>query len=111
MSITEINDYLAIGSGSDVAKGVLYATQDQNPFDRIVTSIDAAADSTLFVDDGLDILMTETRPSDKKEIAAALGFELKDVEKALQELSQETSEEAATEPKEKKSKKSKTKKK
>lgn len=91
----------------------MFATQDQNPFERIVTSIDAAADSTLFVDDGLDILMTETLDSDKKEIANALGFELQDVEKAIKELGIEeldqTDDDAQKEPKSKTKKKSKKK--
>lgn len=91
----------------------MFATQDQNPFERIVTSIDAAADSTLFVDDGLDILMTETLDSDKKEIANALGFELQDVEKAIKELGIEEldqiDDDAQEKPKSKAKKKSKKK--
>jgi hypothetical protein len=66
LSVSEINEYFAIGSGSDVARGVLYATQDQDPFKRIVTSIDAAAESTLYVDDGIDLLATKRYEEDLK---------------------------------------------
>lgn len=77
----EINDYFTIGSGSDVAKGVLYATQDsKNPFERIVTAIQAAADSTLYVDEDVNILATEMKKTDTKLIAKALGLDLKALE-------------------------------
>ena len=76
LSVTEIGEYLAIGSGSDVARGALFATKKQNPFERIVTAIDAAADSTLFVDDGIDMLVTGVHKGDREKIAKALGFEL-----------------------------------
>jgi hypothetical protein len=55
LSVSEIDEYFAIGSGSDVARGVLYATPDKNPFERIVTSIEAAAESTLYVDNGISL--------------------------------------------------------
>lgn len=76
LSVTEIGEYLAIGSGSDVARGALFATKNKNPFERIVTAIDAAADSTLFVDDGIDMLVTGVHKGDREKIAKALGFEL-----------------------------------
>lgn len=76
LSVTEIEDYLAIGSGSDVAKGVLFATKDKNPFERIITAIDAAADMTLFVDDGVDLLTTRLYASDTKDLKSALNPEL-----------------------------------
>jgi 20S proteasome alpha/beta subunit len=71
LSVSEIDEYLAIGSGSDVARGALFATPEKNPFERIVTSIDAAATTTLFVDDGIDLLVTEPREED---IENALGL-------------------------------------
>lgn len=73
-SVSEITDYLAIGSGSDIAKGALFATQDKNPFERIVTGIDAAAINTLYVDNEIDLLATAVKPSDEKQINAALGL-------------------------------------
>ena len=66
LSVSELEEYFAIGSGSDVAKGALFATKDKNPFERIVTCIDAAAESTLFVDNGIDILATKILKDDKK---------------------------------------------
>lgn len=77
LSVAEIDDYFAIGSGSDVAMGALFATKGKNPFDRIVTCIDAAAESTLFVDDGIDVLVTEEHKDDEKQLLKALGLELK----------------------------------
>jgi ATP-dependent protease HslVU (ClpYQ) peptidase subunit len=75
-SVSEIDSYLAIGSGSDVAKGVLYATQDKDPFERIVTGIAAAAESTLYVDNGIDLLVTEEHEGDELLLAKAFGIEL-----------------------------------
>lgn len=77
--MTELDDYLAIGSGSDVATGALFATPDKNPFERIVTCIDAAAESTLYVDDGVDLLATKYYNKDAKSIAKALGATIADV--------------------------------
>ena len=74
LSVIEVEDYFAIGSGSDVATGALYATKDKNPFERIVTCIDAAAETTLFVDDGVDLVATSIRKEDKKLIAKALNI-------------------------------------
>ena len=114
-SVTEIEDYLAIGSGSDIAKGVLFATADKNPFERIVTAIDAAAETTVYVDDGIDILMTEEKPTDLKQFSKALGIEIQKLEvkeDTLQESSieMEKQEEVKPEKKETKKKKEKTKK-
>lgn len=78
LSVTEIGDYMAIGSGSDVARGVLFATKkNKNPFERVVVSIDAAAESTLFVDDGIDLLATKSHRDDAELLAAALGHKVK----------------------------------
>lgn len=76
LSVSEIDEYLAIGSGSDVARGALFATPEKNPFERIVTSIDAAATTTLFVDDGIDLLVTEPREEDIENASKALGIEV-----------------------------------
>ena len=77
-SVTEITDYLAIGSGADVARGALYATKDKDPFSRIVTCIDAAAESTLFVDNGIDLLTTKDHTGDDILIAKAFGLEFEE---------------------------------
>ena len=76
LSVVEIADYFAIGSGAEVARGALFATKEKNPFERIVTCIDAAAESTLFVDDGIDLLTTCDKQKDVKQIAKALGLDL-----------------------------------
>ncbi len=83
LSVTELDEYFAIGSGSDVAKGALFATKRQNPFERIVTAIDAASESTLFVDDGIDLLATGEHDDDNLKIAKALGFEIEEVKEEL----------------------------
>lgn len=93
LSVTEIGDYLAIGSGSDVATGALFATPDKNPFERIVTAIDAAAETTLFVDNGVDLLCTAECDNDKELALRALGYEdelaayLAEKEKATEDIS------------------------
>ena len=92
LSVTEVDDYLAIGSGSDIARGVLFATKDKNPFERIVTAIDAAAETTVYVDDGIDVLLTEERSSDFKQFSKALGIELKKVEEDAKKIEEKTEE-------------------
>ncbi len=76
LSVSEIGEYIAIGSGSDVARGVLYATSEKDPFSRIVTSIEAAAESTLYVDNGIDLLATDTYEEDIVNMSNALGIPL-----------------------------------
>ena len=76
LSVSEIDEYLVIGSGSEVATGVLFATKEKNPFERIITCIDAASETTLFVDDGVDLLATKYKPKDRQQIAKALGIKL-----------------------------------
>lgn len=115
LSVTEIEEYLAIGSGSEVAKGALFATQGQNPFERIVTAIDAASEATIGVDDGIDLLVTENRVTDAKNVAKAFGIEIKKTETKLEEkkaeveaeteIAEEKVEEKVEEVKEKKTKK------
>jgi len=90
LSVTEIDDYLAIGSGSDVARGALFATKKQNPFERIVTAIDAAAESTLFVDDDIDLLATAVYDGDEEKIAKALGFEIEEVKEEVKKAKAKT---------------------
>lgn len=86
LSVVEIADYFAIGSGADVARGALFATKEKNPFERIVTCIDAAAESTLFVDDGIDLLTTNNKSKDVKQIAKALGLDLALLKEVKQEI-------------------------
>ena len=74
LSVSEIDEYFAIGSGSEVARGALFATSEKDPFERIVISIEAAAESTLYVDNGIDLLATEKREEDLVNMAVALGI-------------------------------------
>jgi len=90
LSVAELDEYLAIGSGSDVAKGALFATKNCNPFDRITMAIGAAAETTLFVDDRIDLLATELKEGDDLKIAKALGYEF---EKSEAEPKKETKKE------------------
>lgn len=75
LSVTEMENYMAIGSASDVANGVLFATPDKNPFERITTCIDAAAENTLYVDNGIDFLSTKIYETDHALVCKALGVE------------------------------------
>lgn len=106
LSVGEIEDTLAIGSGSEIAKGVLYATKDKSPFERIITSIQAAAENTLYVDDNVDLFTTVAVDGDE-EVLTELGI-LSPAEVTLEEP--EPEEEVEEKPKEKKSKKKKSKK-
>ena len=59
--VTPIEDYCAIGSGEEVAIGVLEATRNNKEMsvrDRILTAINACADKTIYVNDAVDILYT-----------------------------------------------------
>lgn len=75
LSVTEIEDYIAIGSGSEVARGVLFATGKTKVFDRIAICIEAAADTTLFVDDAIDFLWTKDHKSDMKDVCKVYGID------------------------------------
>lgn len=99
LSVAEITDYLAIGSGAEVARGALYATADKNVFDRIVTAIDAAAEITLYVDNDLDVLTTKTLKSDAKNLSKALGIDFNMVLSEIQDLQPENKKEVKKEAK------------
>lgn len=101
-SVSEVGDYLAIGSGADIATGALFATPDKNPFERIVTCIDAAAENTLYVDHGVDLLATKMYPRDKDQILEALNPELAEVVKAEAKAKREKEKKTAAKKKTKK---------
>lgn len=90
LSVSEIDEYFAIGSGSEVARGALFATSEKDPFERIVTSIEAAAESTLYVDNGIDLLATEKREEDLVNMAIALGIPIPKPKVAKTEKKTET---------------------
>lgn len=86
LSVSEITDTYTIGSGSEIAKGVLFAATEygeKNPFKKISMSIDAAATNTTGVDNNIDFLTTDDRDEDIKLEADALGMS---VEEFLSEL-------------------------
>ena len=80
--------------------GKVKVPEDKNPFERIITCIDAAAESTLFVDHGIDLLTTKAYPNDAKVITKLLG---------LKEITAEKGVENKADPKPKKSKAKKSK--
>lgn len=73
LTVEEIDDYLAIGSGSAYAKGVLFATADKDPFERIAMSIEAASMEICSVDDCVEVLTTEEREGDEEAFNQACG--------------------------------------
>ena len=81
LSVEEVEEYDAIGSGSEVALGVIetsYMYKEKNPYQIITNAIDIAAEKTLYVDHEVEFV--ETVP-DKKDIVnrmMALGYEVPD---------------------------------
>ena len=57
-SVIEVEDYVAIGSGSDQAIGSLLSTEGQNPKERIVKAIKSSAACDIYVD--YPIILTDT---------------------------------------------------
>lgn len=64
LSVSEVYDYTAIGSGNEIALGALYATQGNHPFARAVVSIEAASQKTITVSHYLDVLTTSDHDDD-----------------------------------------------
>jgi len=58
-SVLEIDDYCAIGSGSDQAIGSLLSTEGEDPIARIIKAIKASAASDIYVD--YPIIITDTK--------------------------------------------------
>ncbi len=81
LSVEEVEEYDAIGSGSEVALGVIetsYMYKEKNPYQIITNAIDIAAEKTLYVDH--EVEFAETVP-DKKDIVnrmLALGYDVPD---------------------------------
>lgn len=57
-AVMEIDDYLVIGSGQDVAIGVLENNKSKSPKNRIKEAIKACSEKTLYVNDEVQILCT-----------------------------------------------------
>ena len=58
--VLEIDDYFAIGSGSDQAIGSLLSTEDEEPETRIIKAIKASAASDIYVDYPIVLTNSET---------------------------------------------------
>lgn len=59
LSVMEIDDYCAIGSGSHEAIGSLLSTEGESPVKRIIKAIKASAASDIYVD--YPIIITDTQ--------------------------------------------------
>ena len=57
-AVQELDDYLVIGSGQDIATGVLENNKNKDPRTRITEAILACSDKTVYVDDNITILHT-----------------------------------------------------
>lgn len=57
-AVMEIDDYLVIGSGQDVATGVLENNKNKSPKVRIKEAINACAEKTLYVNNEVSVLAT-----------------------------------------------------
>ena len=85
LCVTEIEDYAAIGSGEAVAWGCLFATKkDKNPFERIVTAINASAETTLYVDHAVDFASTKIYKNDCALLDKVFGFDKAETENATE---------------------------
>lgn len=69
-SIEDTDDYLAIGSGEEVASGVLEITKDLDPIERITLAIETTAKIVPSV--GGDICITCTSKEGKKKICEVI---------------------------------------
>lgn len=65
-SVEEIEDYLVIGSGEEIAKGVLESNKSKCAKMRIKQAIKSCSDMTLYVDD--NIVIKTTKGEVKNEI-------------------------------------------
>lgn len=55
----ETEDYLVIGSGVEIAKGVLENNKNKTPEERIAEAIQVCADKTLYVNNEMHIVCTK----------------------------------------------------
>ena len=60
LSVIEIDDYIAIGSGANEAIGSLHSTVGQDPLKRIIKAIKSSAANDIYVDYPIIISDTET---------------------------------------------------
>ena len=57
-SVEEIEDYLVVGSGAEIAMGVLENNKDKTPEERIKEAIKACNDKTVYIDNNVVIKRT-----------------------------------------------------
>ena len=78
LSVNEIEEYEAIGSGADIAAGVIETAllyKEKNPFAIIAHAIDIAAEKTLYVDHEIDFVATADDKNDIVMQAQAFGYD------------------------------------
>ena len=79
LSVEEVETYDAIGSGEDIAQGVIetaLAYGEKNPYMVISHAIDIAAEKTLYVDHEIDFVETGHTKKDTINKLDALGIEV-----------------------------------
>lgn len=83
LSVEEVEEYDAIGSGEEIAQGVIETSliyNEKNPFKIIGTAVDIAADKTLYVDHELEYATTIGDKFDLPNYLEAVGENPKLVE-------------------------------
>ena len=65
--VIEGDDYLVIGSGSDIATGILETNKSKKPEIRIKEAIEACADNTIYVNNTIYITSTEIEKEVEQE--------------------------------------------
>ena len=81
LTVTEVEDYDAIGSGQDIALGVIETSHmynEKNPYQIITNAIDVAAEKTLYVDHEIEFVETAAEKKDVINKMTALGYEIPD---------------------------------
>lgn len=66
LSVVEVEDFVAIGSGANQAIGSLLSTEGESPEERIITAIKASAASDIYVD--YPIIITDSESTEFKVI-------------------------------------------
>ena len=60
-SVIEVDEYTAIGSGSDIALGSLNTTNNMDPIERIILAIESSCKTNLYVNYPIVILNSKSR--------------------------------------------------
>ncbi len=91
LSVSEVEEYEAIGSGADIALGVIETALmygEKNPFKIITTAIDIAAEKTLYVDHEIDFAVTNPDKNDIISQASAFGYDTTYLKQAMDKSGQ-----------------------